>query len=544
MAARRSTRKKTAARKKKTAPRKLAGARKRPAAKKAAKRKVTAPRKVAAKPKATPKRGQLAARKAKTPAKSAARKPPAPQPKRVAKPAPPAPAPKAQRPTPRSNGHDLLDDLIARARKAGADAADAVLFEGTSVSLGQRLGKPEKLERAEGRDLGLRVFVGKKQAIVSSTDTSPAMLGELVERGLAMARSVPEDSYCGLADPAEIARKIPAVDLYEDAEPSADLLKERARQVEEAALAVKGVTNSEGAEASWGRSTVALAASNGFHGGYRTSRYSFGTAVLAGEGTGMERDYDYVSTVYGSDLEDPAVVGRRAGERAVKRLNPRKVATAKVPIVYDPRASRSLLSHLAGAINGASIARGTSFLKDKLGERIFGSDIVVIDDPHRPRGLNSKPFDGEGVANKKRAIIDKGFLTTWVLDLRSARQLGLKTTGHAARGTSSPPSPSLTNLYMEAGKLSPQAMIAGILSGFYVTELMGFGINGVTGDYSRGAAGFWIEHGEIAYPVSEVTIAGNLKDMFLNLTPADDLEFRHGMDAPTIRVDGMTVAGV
>jgi PmbA protein len=437
----------------------------------------------------------------------------------------------------------LLDDLIARARKAGADAADAVLVESAALSVAQRLGKPEKLERAESRDLGLRVFIGKRQAIVSTTDTSPPMLAELVERAVAMARTVPEDPHCGLADAGELARKIPTIDLCDTTEPTTALLKERARTAEESALAVKGVTNSEGADASWSRSTIALAASNGFHGSYARSHHGVSAAVLAGEGTGMERDYDYATAVYGRDLEDPAAVGKRAGERTVKRLHARKAATAKVPIVYDPRASRGLLGHLASAINGAAIARGTSFLKDKLGQRIFGADITITDDPHRPRGLNSKPFDGEGIANRKRAIVEDGVLTTWVLDLRSARQLGLKSTGHAARGTSSPPSPSLTNLYMAAGKMMPEEMIGGILSGFYVTELMGMGVNGVTGDYSRGAAGFWIEHGELAYPVSEVTIAGNLNDMFLNLTPANDLVFRYGTDAPTIRVDGMTVAG-
>ncbi len=437
----------------------------------------------------------------------------------------------------------LLDDLIARARKAGADAADAVLIDSAALSVAQRLGKPEKLERAESRDLGLRVFIGKRQAIVSTTDTSPTMLGELVERAIAMARTVPEDPYCGLADADELARKTPTIDLCDSVEPTTDLLKERARAAEESALAVKGVTNSESADASWSRSTIALAASNGFHGSYARSHHSVSAAVLAGEGTGMERDYDYATAVYGRDLEDAAAVGRRAGERALKRLHARKAATAKVPIVYDPRVSRGLLSHLASAINGASIARGTSFLKYKLGQRIFGADITITDDPHRPRGLNSKPFDGEGIANRKRAIVEDGVLTTWVLDLRSARQLGLKSTGHAARGTSSPPSPSLTNLYMAAGKMTPEEMIGGIFSGFYVTELMGMGVNGVTGDYSRGAAGFWIEHGELAYPVSEVTIAGNLNDMFLNLTPANDLVFRYGTDAPTIRVDGMMVAG-
>jgi PmbA protein len=438
----------------------------------------------------------------------------------------------------------LLDDLIGRARKAGADAADAVLIESAAISVAQRLGKPEKLERAESRDLGLRVFIGKRQAIVSTTDTTPAMLAELVDRAVAMARTVPDDPHCGLAAPDELIRKIPTIDLSDPIEPAVDVLKERARAVEGAALAVTGVNNSEGAEAGWSRSAITLVGSNGFHGAYSRSHQGVGVSVLAGQGTAMERDYEHASAVYGDDLEDAAAVGTRAGEKAVKRLHPRKAATAKVPILFDPRISRSLLGHLGSAINGTSIARGTSFLKDKLGKRIFPADVTIIDDPHRPRGLNSKPFDGEGVANRKRAIVEDGVLTTWVLDLRSARQLRLKSTGHAARGTSSPPSPSLTNLYMTAGKTSPKEMIGDVPSGFYVTELMGMGVNGVTGDYSRGAAGFWIENGEIAYPVSEVTIAGNLNEMFLNLTAANDLQFRYGTDAPTIRLDGMTVAGV
>ncbi len=438
---------------------------------------------------------------------------------------------------------NLLDDLIGRAKAAGADAADAVFAEGTSLSLAQRLGEPEKLERAEGRDLGLRVLVGKRQAIVSSTDHRPAALTELVERAVAMARAVPEDPYCGLADPAQLATQFPALDSVDPAEPATDLLVQRAKQAEEAALAVKGVTNSEGAEASWSRSRSALVASNGFAGTHEVSHHSVSAAVLAGDGTAMERDYDYSTTVHGADLEDPVAVGRRAGERAVRRLNPRKVATARVPIVYDPRVSAGMLRHLAGAITGPAIARGTSFLKDKLGQQIFGPSIRVIDDPLRRRGLRSHPFDGEGLAPTRRAIIENGVLTTWLLDLRSGRQLNLPSTGHATRGTSSPPSPGPTNLYFEPGSVTPAQLMANITAGLYVTEMMGMGVNGVTGDYSRGAAGFWIENGQLAYPVSEITIAGNLKDMFATLTLANDLEFKTGIDAPTLRIDGMTIAG-
>ncbi len=441
------------------------------------------------------------------------------------------------------NAIDLLQDLIARARRAGADAADAVMFEGISLSHARRLGKTEKLERSEGQDLGLRVFIGRQQAIVSSSDRSPQALDELVERAVAMARTVPEDPYCGIADPSEIARGWPSLDMLDPEEPGPEVLIERARAAEEAALAVTGITNSEGAEAGWGRSSIALAASNDFAGFYSGSSQGISASVIAGSGTGMERDYDYASAIHAADLRDPAEIGKSAGERAVKRLGAKKMPTCRCPVVFDPRVARSFISHLLGAISGPSIARGTSFLKDQLGERIFPEAITINDDPHRQRGLRSKPFDGEGIANRRRAIVDNGILTSWLLDLRSSRQLGLKTTGHAARGTASPPSPAATNVWIEPGALSPKALIADIESGFYVTEMMGMGVNGVTGDYSRGAAGFWIEKGEIAFPVSEMTVAGNLKEIFARLVAADDLEFKTGADSPTLRVDDLTVAG-
>lgn len=438
---------------------------------------------------------------------------------------------------------DILNDLIAKARALGADAADAVYIEGISLSLSQRLGKAENVERSEGQDLGLRVFVGKRQAIVSSSDFSPQALKDLVERGVAMAKLVPEDPYLGLADPEQLTTQFPDVDGYDPYEPDAETLIGWATEAEDAARAVKGITNSEGAEASWGRSNVALVGSNGLSRTYSSSGCSLSASVLAGEGTGMERDYEFTSAVYAEDLMNPADVGRLAGEKAVKRLNPRKVATQNCPIIFSPRVSHSLLGHLAGAINGNAIARKTSFLQDQMGELIFPEQITIVDDPHRKRGLRSKPNDAEGLANKKRNMIDQGRLTSWVLDLRSARQLGLESTGHAARGTGSAPHPSLTNFYMEAGQLTPDELMADIKSGFYVTELIGMGVNGVTGDYSRGAAGYWIENGEIAYPVSELTIASNLKEMFKNITAANDLTFKYGTNAPTLRLEGMTVAG-
>jgi PmbA protein len=438
---------------------------------------------------------------------------------------------------------DLLSSLIDAAKRGGADAADAVLFEGTSLSHAQRLGHTEKLERSEGYDLGLRVLIGKRQAIVSSNDRSKDHLKELVERALAMAKAVPEDPWCGLADPDRLATSWPDLDMVDPVEPAPEILIERAQAAEEAARAVQGVTNSEGGEASWSQSTVAMAASNGFAGTYSGTGHNISVSVLAGEGTGMERDYDYTSAIHAADLDDPSIIGRRAGERAVKRLHARKVPTAQVPVLFDPRVSGGLLRHLIGAISGPSIARGTSFLKDKLGQRILPAGTSIIDDPHRRRGMRSRPFDGEGVANHRRAIVEDGVLQTWLLDTSSARQLGLVTTGHASRGTSGPPGPAPSNLWLEPGAITAAELIGDVANGFYVTELMGMGVNGVTGDYSRGAAGFWIENGELAFPVSELTIASNLKEMFLHLTAANDLTFKTGIDAPTLRIDGMTVAG-
>lgn len=433
--------------------------------------------------------------------------------------------------------------LLTEAHRTGAEAADVVVVRSASLSVSFRLGKLEDVERAEAQDLGLRVLVGKRQAVVSANDFNRARFAELAERAVAMARLAPEDPYCGLADPSLLARTIPDLDLNDPDEPSAEALMALAKEAESAALAQPKITNSEGAGASWGRSTVALATSGGFAGGYSASHHSVGCSVVASEGHAMERDYEFSSARYGTDVEQASEVGIKAALRAAKRLNPRKVKSAKVPIVYDPRVSRSLLGHFAGAINGASIARGVSFLKDAMGKSVFPSNLRIIDDPHRPRGHASRPFDGEGLANRKMAFIEDGLLKSWVLDTASAAQLKLKSTGHAGRGTGGPPSPGVTNLYLAPGPLSPEALMADIDEGFYVTELIGMGVNGVTGDYSRGAAGFWIEKGKLAYPVSEITVAGNLKEMFRHITPADDLEFRYGINAPTLRVDGMTVAG-
>lgn len=438
---------------------------------------------------------------------------------------------------------NMLGDLIEKAKKSGADSADAVLVEGVSLSKSIRMGKPEHLERSESCDIGLRVLVGKRQAIVSSSDISTQAMEELAKRALAMAKAVPEDPFCGLAEIDQLATNFPDVESCDTFEPETAYLSDLASRAEQAALAVNGISNSEGASAGWGLSTVAVSASNGFSRAYANTSHTLSVSVIAGEGTDMESDYDYTAAVFASDLESPENLGKSAGMKAIKRLNPKKAKTAGVPIVFDPRVSKSLLGHFSAAINGAAVARGASFLKDKMGERVFPQEVNIVDDPLRKRGLNSRPFDGEGVNTQRLNLIEDGYLKTWILDLRSARQLGLQTTGHASRGTSSPPSPSSSNLYLEPGIVNPQQLMKDIKQGLYVNELIGFGVNGVTGDYSRGASGFWIENGEICYPVSEVTIAGNLNDMFANLRVADDLQFRYGTDAPTICVDGMTVAG-
>ena len=438
---------------------------------------------------------------------------------------------------------NLLADLMKWAKAAGADAADALYVNGESISVAQRMGKREKLESSEGRDLGLRVFIGQRQAFVSSTDFAPDALRVLAGRAVDMARAVPEDPVCGIAATDLLATEWPDLDLNDKTRPSAKALLAMAAEAEDAARAVKGVTNSDGAEAGWGRTSVMLATSNGFSGSYRLSGYSLSCSVLGGEGIGMERDYEWSSAVHLEDLMAPAKVGRNAGKFVVRRLNPRKAKSARVPVIYDRRVSGGLIGHLAGAINGRAIARGTSFLKDMMGKKVFADGIRIVDNPHRKRGLGSRPFDAEGLPTKRYAVIDDGHLTTWLLDLAAARQLNLAPTGNAARGTSGPPSPTTSNFYLEKGKLSVKELIGDIESGLYITDLIGYGVNGVTGDYSRGASGFWIENGELAWPVSGITVAGNLKDMFLNMTPADDLKFKSSTNAPTVRIEGLTVAG-
>lgn len=435
---------------------------------------------------------------------------------------------------------DQVAALVEAARKAGADAADAVAVRGRSTSVSVRLGKVESTNASEGDDVSLRVFVGKRVASVSATASSdPATLAE---RAVAMAKVSPEDPFQGLADADLLAKTVRDLDLFDATEVTADQLREAALAAEEAALAVPGVTNSGGSGASTGLGGLVLATSHGFVGHYVGTRFSRSASVIAGEGTGMERDYEFSSRLHFADLESPEEIGRKAGERAVRRLNARKARTGTVDVVFDPRVARGIAGHLAGAINGASVARKTSFLRDRMGQQVASAGITVTDEPMRVRGQASRPFDGEGVAGEKLLMVEKGILNHWFLSTSAARELGLKTNGRGARGGSSV-SPSSTNLAIEPGDRTPEDIIRSLGTGFYVTEVFGQGVDMITGEYSRGASGLWIENGELTYPVAEVTIASNLKDMFLRMVPASDLDRDFSTASPTLFIEGMTLAG-
>lgn len=439
---------------------------------------------------------------------------------------------------------DRAQNLVSQAIKAGADAADAVYVCDASTEVQVRLGALEDVARSEGEDIGLRVFVGQRSATISSSNMNPAILADLVTRAIDMAKEAPEDPYAGLA-PAELVAKgaLPDVDGDDGQDPDPATLRAAALECEDAARAVAGVTNSEGAGASAGRSIFALATSGGFAGVASSSGYGISASVLAGEGDAKERDYDWRSARHHADLDSAAAIGKRAGERTVRRVNPGSIKSGQMPVIFDPRVGSSLVGHLIGAISGSSIARKTSFLLDANGEQLFDSSVTIVDDPLRPRGLGSRAFDGEGLPTARRAIIDKGVLTGWLMESASARQLGLQPTGHASRGVSGAPGTSPANLHLEGGSVSPEELMADIKYGIYVHELAGQGVNPVTGDYSRGAAGFLIIDGQLAGPVSEFTVAGNLKDMYRAMVAANDLEFIRATNVPTLRVDGMMIAG-
>jgi PmbA protein len=433
--------------------------------------------------------------------------------------------------------------LLNEVKKLGAEQADLLISHSTSANANIRKGELEELERAESGGLGLRVFINQQCGIVSASDLRSDSLSQVAQRAVAIAKKAPQDAYSGLADATKLAQNWPELELADKGEPETDWLTEQATACEAAALSEKGITNSEGGSAGYGRSKLSLLTSDGFEGHYEKSSFSVSVSALAGEGTGMERDYAYSSARHLQDLRDAGSVGKEAAKRTLERLNPRKVDTAEVPVIFDKRISKGLLGSFANAISGASVARGTSFLKDKLGEAIFHPSITIVDDPHRIRGMGSRPFDAEGCRSEALTLVENGVLQHWLLDSRSGRQLEMAPNGRASRGLSSNGSPSSTNLWMEAGELSAESLIGEIDNGFYVTDTFGMGVNLLTGDYSQGASGFWIENGKLSYPVSEVTIAGHLGEMFKELTPANDLSFEYATNCPTLRIASMTVVG-
>ena len=428
-----------------------------------------------------------------------------------------------------------LNLLLDTAKKLGAESAAVMGGESTSLNVTARLGKLESVERNESKSIGLQIIDNKRKVNLSSTNFNKDALIELVESAMSMIKSIPEDEFCGLADKEMLYKGDLDLDLVDNYIPENNNLLNNSIEAEDSALSINGVTNSEGASSSYSKNKVFLATSDGFYNYKEKTNYSSSISVIAGSGTKMERDYEYQSKVHNEDLDTPKNIGEVAANRAVSRLNPKKVKSNSVPIIFDPRVSGSLLSLFTGGISGQAVARGTSFLKDKMEETIFTKDIQIIDDPHVLRGQGSRTFDGEGVETKKIKLINNGTLKSWLLSSQSARQLNLKTTGHSS---------GVSNLYMEPGNKSNTDLISSIKEGFYVTEMMGMSFNQVTGDYSRGATGFWIEKGEKTYPVSEVTIAGNIIDMYSMLTPASDLKLITGIDAPTILIEKMMVAGL
>ncbi|MCP1170490.1 TldD/PmbA family protein [Limimaricola litoreus] len=441
---------------------------------------------------------------------------------------------------------DLTDRMLQAAHRAGAESADAVAVDGTSVSIDVREGRLEQAERAEGVDIGLRVLIGRRQAIVSSSDARDATIQTMAERAVAMAREAPEDPHIGLAEAEQLARDTDSSRLQmhdPSPEPDPAMLEEDARRAEAAARGVAGVTQVQGATAGYGHRRVHIAATNGFSGGYARSDRAISCVAVSGEGTGMERDWDADSRIFQADLRSPEEIGRLAGERAAARQGPRRPRTGRYPVLFDERISSSLVGHLVAAANGAAIARGSSWLLGREGDRVLPAGISLTEEPHRPRASGSRLFDGEGLPTTERALVDDGVLTGWILDLATARKLGLQSTANAARGTSAPPSPSVTNLRLTQGEASREDLIAQMGTGLLVTSMIGSTINPNTGDYSRGAAGFWVENGEILHPVNECTIAGNLRDMLMSLVPANDARDHLSRIVPSLLVDGMTLAG-
>jgi len=442
--------------------------------------------------------------------------------------------------------HSLTTRLLDAAKAAGAGAADAVAVDGTSVAIDVRDGKLEQAERSEGIDIGLRVLVGQRQACVSASDISDSTITAMAERAVAMAREAPEDPYIGLADPAQLAQNwdIAALDLHDPSpEPSPATLQGDAQRAEAAAMAVPGISKIDAAASAYGRRNIHVAASNGFSGGYTRTSHSISCVAITGDGAGMERDYYGDMRIHGSDMDSPDYIGAKAAERTLARAGARRPPSGGFPVLFDERIASSLIGHLISAVNGAMIARGSSWLRDALGELVLPETLTITENPLRPRTSGSRPFDAEGLPSTPRNIVENGVLQGWTLDLATARQLGLSSTGNAGRGTSAPPSPGVTNIALTQGTQTREDIIRDIGTGLLVTSMIGSSINATTGDYSRGASGFWIENGEITYPVNECTIAGNLRDMLKTLRPANDARQHLSRVVPSLLVEGLTLAG-
>jgi PmbA protein len=440
----------------------------------------------------------------------------------------------------------LTTRLLDFARSAGADAADALAVDGTSTSIDVRGGALEHAERSEGIDVGLRVFVDQRQACVSSSDTRDDALRQVAERAIAMAREAPEDPYAGLADPSQLATDLDtsALEMFDPSdEPDPAALQRDAAEAEAAALGVTGVTQVQGASAGYSHRRIHIAASNGFSAGYQRSDRGISCVAISGTGTGMERDYDHDSRIFQSDLRSAIEIGRTAGTRAVSRMNPRRPKTGSYPVLFDERVADSLIGHVLMAINGAAIARGSSWLRNALGEQILPTGLSITETPHRKRAAASRLFDAEGLPTRERALVDNGILTGWVLDLANARKLGMDSSANAVRGTGAPPSPSVSNIALTQSDKSFNDLLSDMGTGLLVTSMIGSTINPNTGDYSRGASGFWVENGEIAYPVNECTIAGNLRDMLMRIIPANDARPHLSRVVPSLLIEGMTLAG-
>jgi len=445
------------------------------------------------------------------------------------------------------NDKDVMNILIDTALSNGATAADCVLSRSRGLSLTRRLGKDETIERYEDFDTGLRVFVGNKIASVSTNDNSEAAIRDVAKRAVDMAKIAPQDDFSLIAS-QETLNDFPihnsiSVDSYDEVEPSIDIIRDRAREVEDSALSVKGITNSDGADASWGEGETLLMTSNGFFGSSKKSNHSVSVVVIAEKDGKMERDYDYSSKVFGKDLRNSNHIGIEAAKKTLARIGATKPLTGKYPVIFDPRVSRSIAGHFASAINGSAIARKTSFLKDMLNKQIANPAINIIDDPFLKRGLGSRLFDAEGLGSRKYTLIKDGVLEQWLLDLSSAKQLNLKPSGNAKRGISGPPSPGTSNFMISPGDVTPDNLIKNVSEGFFVTDMIGSSVSMITGDYSRGASGFWIKNGELSIPITEATIAGNLKEMFMTLQPANDIDHSHSINSPTLLIEGMTIAG-